>query len=171
MTRIARRREVKNILRRLTILLTIVAASLVAGCGLWTVSTTDPTPPNTMRDRPLVIVETRGGECPRGPCGSTIAIDPDGRVHATAPTRADLGMLSEANLDALQVEVARADFAVLESRPFTDTCPTAFDGQETIYTFATASGAVRIASCEVVVDPAAPLYVAVAAALAGVARP
>jgi hypothetical protein len=46
----------------------------------------------------------------------------------------------------------------------------AFDGQETIYTFATASGVERIASCEVEVDPSDPLFVAVSAALATVDR-
>ena len=78
-------------------------------------------------------------------------------------------MLSEPMTGALLVAITKADFVALKSRPFTGTCPVAYDGQETIYTFATASGAERIASCEVVVDPAAPLFVAVAAALAGVA--
>ena len=71
--------------------------------------------------------------------------------------------------EALATELSQADFVALMRRPFTGTCPIAYDGQETIYTFTTASGAVRIASCEVVVDPVAPLFVAVAAALAGVA--
>jgi hypothetical protein len=120
---------------------------------------------------PLVIVETRGGECPKGACGSTIAIEPDGRVHATAPERTDLGTLTDVTLESLVTEIEKADFAALKSRPFTGTCPVAFDGQETVYTFMTAAGPERIASCEFVVDPTAPLFVAVAAAIAGSANP
>ena len=45
-----------------------------------------------------------------------------------------------------------------------------FDGQETVYTFTTPSGTERIASCEVDIDPAHPLFVAVSAALAAVER-
>ena len=68
-------------------------------------------------------------------------------------------------LGALTTEIVQADFAALQSHPFTDTCPIAYDGQETIYLFTTSSGLQRIASCEVVVDPTAPLFLAVAAAM------
>jgi hypothetical protein len=120
---------------------------------------------------PLVIVETHGGECPQGACGSKIAIEPDGRVHATDPERVELGILTGATLESLLTEIGKADFAALRSHPFTGTCPVAFDGQETIYTFTTASGAERIATCEIIVDPAAPLFVAVSAAIAGARQP
>lgn len=119
---------------------------------------------------PLVTVETRGGECPEGACGSRIVIEADGRVHATAPVGAELGSLPGVTLDGLATEIAKADFSALKSRPFTGTCPVAFDGQETIYTFGTASGAERIASCEVEVDPSEPVFIAVSAALAAVDR-
>jgi hypothetical protein len=114
---------------------------------------------------PLVTVETRGGMCLQGACGSAIAIETDGRVHAIAPAPADLGTLPDRALEALTTEIAQADFAALKSHPFTDTCPIAYDGQETIYLFSTPSGLQRIASCEVVVDPTAPLFLAVAAAM------
>jgi hypothetical protein len=120
---------------------------------------------------PLVIVETRGGECPQGACGSTIAIEPDGRVHATAPERTELGTLTDVALGSLVTEIEKADFAALKSHPFTGTCPVAFDGQETVYTFTTGSGTERIASCEFVVEPTAPLFVAVRAAVAGARQP
>jgi hypothetical protein len=116
---------------------------------------------------PLLTVETRGGDCPQAACGSTIAVESDGRVHATAPVDAELGTLPASTLDGLATEIAQTDFAELKSHAFTGTCPIAFDGQETIYTFATASGLERIASCEVNVDAAHPLFVAVSAVLAG----
>jgi len=109
--------------------------------------------------------------CAQGACDSTIAIEVDGRVHAIAPAPTELGTVPDRGLEALNTEIAQADFAALTSRPFTGTCPIAFDGQETVYTFAIGSDIHRIASCEVVVDPAAPLFVAVSAALAGVVAP
>ena len=109
--------------------------------------------------------------CAQGACDSTIAIEADGRVHAIAPAPAELGTVPDRGLEALITEIAQADFATLTSRPFTGTCPIAFDGQETVYTFAIGSDTQRIASCEVVIDRAAPLFVAVAAALASVVAP
>jgi hypothetical protein len=109
--------------------------------------------------------------CAQGACDSTIAIEADGRVHAIAPAPAELGTVPGRALEALTTEIAQADFAALKRHPFTDTCPIAFDGQETVYTFSIGSDTQRIASCEVVVDPAGPLFVAVAAALAGAVAP
>jgi hypothetical protein len=117
-----------------------------------------------------VTVETRGGECPDRACGSTVVIEADGRVHATAPTAVELGLLPAVTLEGLATEISKTDFGALKSRPFTGTCPVAFDGQETIYTFGTASGADRIASCEVEIDPSEPVFIAVSAALAAVDR-
>jgi hypothetical protein len=118
----------------------------------------------------LVTIETRGGECPNGPCGSIVAIEADGRVHQLQPTDEVIGQVPPEVLEALRIEIDQANFSLIESRPFTDLCPTAYDGQETIYIFAVGLGAgfERIASCEVAIDPSNPLFVAVAAALQGV---
>jgi len=117
---------------------------------------------------PLVTVTTRGGECVNGPCGSTIVIERDGRVHQTAPAEADLGRVSGEALGAIDAAVRTIDFGVVRSRPFTGECPTAFDGQEVIYEFGAPGGTERIASCEVEIDPNDPLFAAVTAALTGV---
>ena len=114
----------------------------------------------------LVTVETRGGECPQGACGGTIAIDADGRVHALEPAEIEVGTVPEVVLDGLKIELEDADFAALAAVPFTGECPVNVDGQEIIYTFTTASGEVRLASCEVVIDESNPLFVAIQAALA-----
>jgi hypothetical protein len=168
--------EMQTFAARPAALLTIVlVALLLVGCsGPPSPSVVPTVPPpapiaSPAPSGPLVTVETRGGMCPLGACGSTIAIDADGRVHAIAPFPKELGTVPDGVLEALATELSQADFVALTGQPFTGTCPIAYDGQETIYTFATASGVVRIASCELVVDPAAPLFVAVAAALAGVA--
>ena len=72
-------------------------------------------------------------------------------------------------MQALAVEIEQADFDAIKSQPFTDTCPIAFDGQQFVYTFSVTGGSERIDSCQVVVDPENPLFVAVNAALASVA--
>jgi hypothetical protein len=117
---------------------------------------------------PLVTLETLGGECTAGACGGKVVIEVDGRVHSTGDAAAELGVLPEVLLDALVTEIDQADFAAITSRPFTDTCPIAFDGQERIYTFTTPTGTETIDSCKVVVDPAHPLFVAADAAFAAV---
>lgn len=115
----------------------------------------------------LVTIATRGGLCPNGPCAGIVVIGADGQIRQLLPKDAVLGVVPPGILDALGVEMARVDFALLESRPFTGECPTAFDGQETIYTFHLSTGDESMASCTVAIDPDHPLFRAVAAALAG----
>jgi hypothetical protein len=153
--------------RSLRTLVALVAAVALGGCGGSSSATFATSAPAAAR--PLVVVETRGGECPRAACGSTVIIESGGRVHSTAPTPAELGSVPESILDGLATEIARTDFEELKSHPFTGTCPVAYDGQETVYTFSTSSGHERIASCEVQIDPSDPLFVAVGAALTAAA--
>ena len=152
------------------LLMIFLAALLMGGCSgppppVVPSMSAQPAASSPPLGGPLVTVETRGGMCLQGACGSTIVIETNGRVHAIAPAPAELGTLPDRALEALTTEIAQADFAALKSHPFTDTCPIAYDGQETIYVFTTSSGPERIASCEVVVDPTAPLFLAVAAAV------
>jgi hypothetical protein len=175
-----RRREMLMPLRRLAVLIaTAVATFLLAGCAARASPAVVPTgspaasvspTPTSPPAGPLLTVETRGGECPEGACGSIIVIETDGRVHATAPAAGELRVLPDVILEGLVTEISKADFSTLKSHPFTGTCPVAFDGQETIYTFVTSSGSERVASCEVEVDPSDPLFVAVSAALRAVGR-
>ena len=114
---------------------------------------------------PLVTVTTRGGECVNGPCGSTIVIEHDGRVHQTAPTSAELGALPANALTAVDAAVRTTDFESLRARQFTGECPTAFDGQEVIYEFGAPGGVERIASCETEIDADQPPFSIVTTAL------
>jgi hypothetical protein len=125
----------------------------------------------TVPTGPLVTVTTRGGECVNGPCGSTIVIERNGRVHQTAPASAELGALPANALTALDAAVRSADFESVRTRKFTGECPTAYDGQEVIYEFGAPGGVQRIASCETEIDPNHPLFVAVKAALDGATAP
>ena len=114
---------------------------------------------------PLVSVEMRGGECPSGSCDRLLNIEADGSIHEVIPKDRVLGTAPPEVIDALQVEVEQADYLAIRSRPFTDTCPIAFDGQQVIYTFHVTTGDREIDSCKIAVDPADPLFVAVDAAL------
>ena len=117
---------------------------------------------------PLVTVERRGGLCVNGPCESLVAVEADGRLHQVRPSDAVLGRVPPELLEALRIEIDQANFPLIESRRFTGQCPTAYDGQETIYAFTVAGGTAveRIATCDVAIDPNHPLFRAVEATLA-----
>ena len=139
--------------RRLVPLLVPLVATLAVACGQAPTSRSPSVPPG-----PLVTIEVRGGECPQGACGQTTAIERDGRVHVTSPEPAELSTLAAPILESLTAEVESADFEALAARPFTGECPTAFDGQEIVFTFVAPSGTHRLASCEVEIDFRDPLF-------------
>lgn len=148
--------------RRITIGMVLGTIAVLLGSAGCVPGATVPIPP---ADGPLVAIETRGGLCPDGSCGILIVVERDGRVHAPAKPPNDLGSIPPLTLAALDLAIRATDFADLRRHPFTELCPTAYDGQETVYTFGAPGGAERISSCEVAIDPAAPLFRAVAAAL------
>ena len=136
----------------------LLAAAVITGC-----SVAEPLPTG-----PLVTVQTRGGECPQGACGGTTVLERDGRVHVAAPVAQELGRARQDAVAALDELIRSTDFAAITSKRFTGECPVNFDGQEFIYEFSTPSGVQRIASCEVEIDPAHPLFAAVDAVIGGV---
>jgi hypothetical protein len=164
---------VRSAAHRIALVL-LASAAIAAGCAPATPSgapSTVETPPrsavaSTPFAFPLVSVETRGGDCPAGSCGRLVNIEADGRIHEVIPEDRVLGTVPPAIIEALRVEVEQADYLAIRSRPFSGECPTAVDGQEVVYTFHLTSGDREIASCEVAIDPAHPLFVAVDAALA-----
>ncbi len=142
-----------------SMVLMFAAALVVAAC-----SATDSIP-LPVPVGPLLTVEARGGECFAAPCGMTVILERDGRVHSAAKPPNDLGIVTGPQLVALSDAIAAADFEALKARPFTGECPTAFDGQELVFEFTTASGVQRIATCDVDVDYGSPLFVAVGVAM------
>lgn len=122
-------------------------------------------PPPGRLGRALVTVQTRGGLCVGGPCGTTIVIESDGRIHEAAKPPNDLGTVPPAALAALSAAIRTTDFSALRSHPFTGECPTAFDGQAIVLEFGAPGSLQRIATCEGDVDFGLPLFVAVATAL------
>jgi len=166
----------RSVAHRSVVLVPITAVlALVAACGA--LATPPPSagpaetpPPSTVASTPfafpLVSVETRGGECPEGSCHRLLNIDADGRIHEVIPKDRIVGTVPPEVIDALRTEVEAADYLAIRSHPFTGECPTAVDGQEIVYTFHVTTGDREIASCEIEIDPADPLFVAVNAALA-----
>ena len=130
-------------------------ALVVAGCALV------PSP----ADGRLVTVEAHGGRCVEGECRRVFAIESDGLVHQLEPDEAEIHRVTDETIDVYRAALSVTDFNAIRSKPFTGECPTAFDGMEVVYTFATPSGPERIASCEVEIDRQAPLFVAVDAIL------
>jgi hypothetical protein len=126
---------------------------------------TPPQPLPTPEPFPLLSVETKGGECPSGMCTRLVNVEGDGRLHEVIPLDQVIGQASPALVEALQVEIERANYQLILSRPFTGTCPTAYDGQQLIYTFHLPTGDRTVDTCKVAVDPNHPLFVAVSAVL------
>lgn len=157
----------------------LAAALLALASGLAGCSSGTPVPSPTTSPAPstvaspvaspeagvLLVVETRGGLCAPGPCGRTIVVDRVGRVHQAAKPPNDLGVVPAIALAALNDAIWTTNFAELASHRFTGVCPTAYDGQEVVFEFATRTGIQRIATCEVEVDFNSPLFVAVSAAV------
>jgi hypothetical protein len=140
----------------LVVVIAVVLTGVLAACD-WSIGPT--------ASGALVTVELRGGRCVGGPCDTMVILDHDGRVHGATKPPNDLGVVPPAQLDILEKLIATADYGAIKGQPFTGQCPTAFDGQEVVIDFATASGIQHIASCQVDVDWGHPLFVAVSTAL------
>ncbi len=135
--------SLRSLASRLVLL--AVAATALGACSLL--------PPEAVPEvlNPVIVTyATEGGECPQGPCGFRAEIRRDGTV-----TRTD-GMaqtVDEPSLKRLVEQVNAADWKAILAKPFTGECPKNVDGQESIYTFNTASGPVTVAGCTVEIDP------------------
>jgi hypothetical protein len=121
-----------------------------------------PPPPRIgMPQAPLLQLRYEGGMrmCTQSDCATRITVGKDGSFQYTdAESKRFSGTVKPKDLSDLKGQIARANFTQLQSRPFTGTCPIAFDGTKTIYTFYNAKTPVKIDSCKVEVNPANPLF-------------
>jgi hypothetical protein len=142
---------------KLAVLSSIAIALLLGACSAL---------PEIGAVRSLVTVEFHGGLCADGAeCSSSTNLNSDGTVTGDAKPPNVLGTMAPGVLARLQAAIAEADFDAIRSKPFTGTCPTAFDGQEAVFTFHVPSGDIRLAECEFELDQGSPLFDAVGAAL------
>jgi hypothetical protein len=68
------------------------------------------------------------------------------------------GTLSKLEITRLKRRITEINFALIKSKPFTDTCPIAYDGVETIYTFPLGKVVEEISSCRYILDGKNPLF-------------
>lgn len=120
---------------------------------------------------PLVQIAYQGGMCADHACYSSTTIYRDGSVGYyrqggyVVTGFEGIGRLDRASVDRLESLIETTDIATLRTTKFTDICPTAYDGSETVYTFYRSKGTEIISSCEYVIDHSHPLIKALDEAL------
>ncbi|MEP7379286.1 MAG: hypothetical protein ABI725_06935 [Chloroflexota bacterium] len=112
------------------------------------------------------MIESRGGSCVGGPCGNTLVVELDGRVHQAAKPPNDVGFVEPDLLAELKQAIAEADFEAIRSVPFSGTCPTAYDGSEIVLDFGTADGVEHFEGCQTAIDWGSPPFSTIKLALA-----
>lgn len=132
--------------------LAIVAALWLVACAA---------PPAGEGAQPVVVVEWHGGLCADGgECRNAMVIRDDGSIVDPAqpmiPAQADPGLFAR-----LRAAIAATDLRAMQARPFTGICPTAFDGQEAVFTFRVPGGELQLASCASDLDPEHELFRAI----------
>lgn len=102
---------------------------------------------------PLAEIKAHGGLCSYGECKRNAVIDLAGNVTITENGVAPITykLLEEELLD-LKAAIDGADYDAIQSRKFTGTCPTAYDGSEEIYVLYLASGELTLATCTYILD-------------------
>jgi hypothetical protein len=68
------------------------------------------------------------------------------------------GQLNPGKVEALVEIIRQTDFEAVRARPFTGTCPTAYDGQESVFAFYTGGGVEEVDSCQTEIDSNSPLF-------------
>ena len=127
----------------LRILAFVVVSAALAACAQ----------EQTAPSGPLLTVIWRGGLCSYGACAATFELSADGAYSlAEGDGTETSGAIDSALVDGLSDAVERADFGAVRVRSFTETCPTAYDGQEIIYTFRHHGGDERMSTCKYVLE-------------------
>lgn len=140
------------ILALLSLLLTLSFSRSIQAAQIPSQLTITPTPL-------LVNIEYRGGLCRYGPCYERTSIYIDGSfIHSNAPDSEFRGTLDAVTMTELFLLIETTDFKALRAVKFTGECPTAYDGQETIYTFYWIGGTEVISNCQFVIDFHNPLF-------------
>ncbi len=108
---------------------------------------------------PLMSIHAEGGLCVYGGCSRDTVILQNGTIivndgSGTATTQT----LSAEALAQLKQAIDTADFAAIQSKQFTGTCPIAYDGQEYTFTFYQAGVKYVLDSCKVALDMSSPMF-------------
>ncbi|MEO8637349.1 MAG: hypothetical protein ABI430_00410 [Candidatus Taylorbacteria bacterium] len=150
----------KNSLNDFIVPVLLVAIALtVIGWSVYIYKNRTEMPFVSNTSKELLIVQDRGGLCQYGGCFSTIIISKDG----TFATEDGSGSKKSGNLGASEVKnlqnlIENSNYKTLRKTPFTDICPTAYDGSEFTYKFQTSHGDEIIGSCTTKIDSSNPLF-------------
>lgn len=117
----------------------------------------------------LLSVYAYGGLCPNNnACSTTTIIKNNGTiliipsVYFNGSTNSlntpFIGTLNSTELYKLTTLINSENFSALSSHPFTGTCPTAYDGQEVVYTFNTSNGNKTIDNCKIAINSTDNLF-------------
>lgn len=110
----------------------------------------------------LAKVVSTGGRCVYGECYAEMVLYSDGSYNTktgiTGAQSGPGGIVSKATVGSLKKEIDLVDFSIIAGTKFTGVCPTAHDGQEYTYTFATKNGEVTLGSCKQDIDINAPPF-------------
>jgi len=119
-----------------------------------------PSPSVVAQRGPVVGIRSFGGLCPGGVvCQSELTIFADGTYLAVHDDMSESrGQLNPGKVEALVDIIRQTDFEAVRARPFTGTCPTAYDGQESVFAFYTGSGVEEVDSCQTEIDSNSPLF-------------
>jgi hypothetical protein len=119
-----------------------------------------PSPSVVAQRGPVVGIRSFGGLCPGGVvCQSELTIFADGTYLVVHDDMSESGgQLNPGKVEALVDIIRQTDFEAVRARPFTGTCPTAYDGQESVFAFYTESGVEEVDSCQTEIDSNSPLF-------------
>lgn len=119
-----------------------------------------PSPSAVAQSGPVVGIRSFGGLCPGGEvCQSELTIFADGTYLVVHDDMSgSRGQLNPGKVEALVEIIRQTDFEAVRARPFTGTCPTAYDGQESVFAFYTGGGVEEVDSCQTEIDSNSPLF-------------
>lgn len=101
----------------------------------------------------ILVIQINGGLCIYGECFSQITIKKDGTFATEdGDGKKKTGALGVNVVNKLKNLIDSSDYNTLRRTPFTDICPTAYDGSEFTYKFQTSHGEEIIGSCITKID-------------------
>lgn len=103
----------------------------------------------------ILAVKSSGGMCPDGACWGEQIYRNNGNVIVN---KSEKFTLKRDEVQKLKNLIINEDFNAIKSRPFTQMCPTAYDGSASTYYFYTPHGIERIGSCEFEINYKDPLF-------------
>jgi hypothetical protein len=109
----------------------------------------------------VLRVAATGGLCPYGACRNEIMLYEDGSGFFTEGPKKKTFTVGSEEVSALVALIGDTDFEAMRKKKFTGLCPTAYDGQEFIYSFPTARGEEILDSCKTAIDEQSPLFKAI----------